>query len=170
MMAPMPNHEHQLLVGRFTRVLDEVVTDAESGDVVPGVNVSDRVTGWESNYRVPDVAVFLKTTRAVNHDQFWYGGPDFVVEVVSPHDQTREKLHFYGAVGTRELLVVDRDPWRLELYRRDGNALLLASTSLVCDENWISSDVLGLTMRLESGSDRPRIYLRHAASARHWRI
>jgi Uma2 family endonuclease len=170
MMAPMPNHEHQLLVGRFTRVLGEVVTDAELGDVVPGVNVSDRVAGWESNYRVPDVAVFLKTTRAVNHDQFWYGGPDFVVEIVSPHDQTREKLGFYGAIGTRELLVVDRDPWRLELYRHDGNSLPRVSTSLVDDENWIHSDVLGLKMRLESGVDRPRIDVCHTASARHWQI
>ena len=124
MMSPMPNHEHQVLVGRFTRVLDEIVADAEAGDVVPGVNVSDRVAGWETNFRVPDVAVFLKTTRAVNHDQFWCGGPDFVVEIISPHDQTRQKLGFYGAIGTRELLVVDRDPWQLEFYRHDGEALV----------------------------------------------
>ena len=170
MMAPMRNHEHQLLVGRFTRVLDEVVTDANFGEVVPGVNVSDRVEGWESNYRVPDVAVFLKTTRAVNHDQFWHGGADFVVEIVSPHDQTREKLGFYGAIGTRELLVVDRDPWRLELYRHDGNSLPQVSTSLVHDENWIISDVLGLKMCLEPDSVRPRIDVCHTASGRQWRI
>ena len=170
MMAPMPNHEHQLLVGRFTRVLDEVVTDAELGEVVPGVNVSDRVSGWGTNYRVPDVAVFLKTTRAVNHDQFWFGGPDFVVEIVSPQDQTREKLEFYGAIGTRELLVVDRDPWQLEMYRHDGHSLPLVSTGRVHDENWIESRVLELKMRLQIGSDRPRIDVSHAASARTWRV
>ncbi len=170
MLAPMPNHEHQLLVGRFTRVLDEVVTDAEVGEVVPGVNVSDRIAGWESNYRVPAVAVFLKTTRAVNHDQFWCGGPDFAVEIVSFHDQTREKLGFYGAIGTRELLVVDRNPWRLELYRHDGHSLPLVSTGLVHDENWIESHVLGLKVRLQFGSDRPRIDVCHTASGKNWRI
>lgn len=170
MMSPMPNHEHQVLVGRFTRVLDEIVADAEAGDVVPGVNVSDRVAGWEANFRVPDVAVFLKTTRAVNHDQFWCGGPDFVVEIISPHDQTRQKLAFYGAIGTRELLVVDRDPWQLELYRHDGEALPLVATGLVCEERWIKSQVLGLMIRLQSGVDRPRIEVCHTASSRSWRI
>ena len=170
MMAPMPNHEHQLLVGRFTRVLDEVVTDAELGEVVPGVNVSDRVAGWETNYRVPDVAVFLKTTRAVNHDQFWCGGPDLVIEIVSPHDQTREKLRFYEAIATGELLVVDRAPWQLELYRHDGQALRLVTTCRVDDGRWLESHVLGLQVCLQAGSDRPRMHVCHPASARNWRI
>ncbi|RPI89465.1 MAG: Uma2 family endonuclease, partial [Planctomycetaceae bacterium] len=113
MMAPMPNHEHQVLVGRLTRVLDEIVTDQELGSVVPGVNISDRVDGWDLNYRVPDVAVFLNTTRAVNHDSFWFGGPDFAVEITSPDDRSREKLDFYGKIGTRELLIVDRESWTL---------------------------------------------------------
>jgi len=170
MMAPMPNHEHQLLVGRFTRVLGEIFFDSEAGDVVPGVNVSDRVAGWESNFRVPDVAVFLKTTRAVNHDQFWSGGPDFVIEIVSPHDQTREKLGFYGAIGTRELLVVDRDPWRLELYRHDGDALRLAATGSVREQHWIESRVLGVQMRMQDGADRPGIDVCHVASGKRWRV
>ncbi|MHB0960290.1 MAG: Uma2 family endonuclease [Pirellulaceae bacterium] len=170
MMAPMPNHEHQVLVGRFTRVLDEIVTDAEAGDVVPGVNVSDRVHGWETNFRVPDVAVFLKTTSAVNHDQFWCGGPDFLVEIVSPHDQTRQKLGFYGAIRTRELLVVDRDPWRLELYRHDGDSLRLVATGLIGEDAWLESDVLGLRLRLRSDTGRPRIEVQHTASGKSWRI
>lgn len=170
MMAPMPNHEHQVLVGRFTRILDEIVSDSEAGDVVPGVNVSDRVSGWETNFRIPDVAVFLKTTRAVNHDRFWCGGPDFVVEIVSPHDQTREKLEFYGVIGTRELLVVDRDPWRLELYRHDGDSLARVATASVDAGDWIDSDVLDLKIRLLCGTDRPRIEVHHVATARNWRI
>ena len=90
MMAPLPNNEHQLLVGRLTRVLDEIVTDRTLGQVLPGVNVSDRSVGWEHNYRVPDVAVFLNDTRAVNRACFWQGGPDFVIEIVSPQDKARE--------------------------------------------------------------------------------
>jgi Uma2 family endonuclease len=112
----------------------------------------------------------LKTTRAVNHDRFWHGGPDFVIEIVSPRDQTREKLGFYGAVGTRELLVVDRDPWQLELYRLDGKELALVATSRLPDESWLSCGVVGLRMRLRAGSDRPRISVCGAASARTWQI
>lgn len=35
-LAPMPNHLHQLLVGRWTRALDEIVKDAQLGVVLPG--------------------------------------------------------------------------------------------------------------------------------------
>jgi len=45
------------------------------------------------------------------------GGPDFAVEILNPGDRTPEKLPFYASVNVRELLVVDRDPWSLELFR-----------------------------------------------------
>ena len=170
MMAPMPNHEHQLLVGRWTRVLDEIVTDRQLGEVVPGINVSDRIDNWEQNYRVPDVAVFLKGTRAVNHDSFWYGGPDFAVEIVSRHDQTREKIDFYGKIGTRELLVIDRDPWRLELYRLGGGILQLAASAGPCDRTPIVSHVLEFRALLQPSEHRPLIQVDHAASDRTWTI
>jgi len=63
-MVPIPNHEHQRLVWGFTRVLDEIVTDRQLGDVVPDVYVSDRVEDREANYRVPVVTVFLNPTKA----------------------------------------------------------------------------------------------------------
>ena len=50
---------------------------------------------------------------------FWYGGPDFAVEVISPFDRSRKKFEFYARVGVRELLLVNRKPWSLELYRLD---------------------------------------------------
>ena len=66
MMAPMPNNEHQELVSRLTRIFDEDVGDNDLGIAFPGVNVSDRVDGWEHNYRVPEVAVFLKDSQATD--------------------------------------------------------------------------------------------------------
>jgi hypothetical protein len=47
----------------------------------------------------------------------WFGGPELAIEIVSPGDRTLEKLDFYARVGTQELLVIDRDPWQLTLYR-----------------------------------------------------
>ncbi|MCA9147818.1 MAG: Uma2 family endonuclease [Planctomycetales bacterium] len=110
MMAPMPNTEHQLLVTGFTRVLADVITDANLGIVLPGFNISDQVDDWQSNFRVPDVAVFLNATTAQDHGAFWLGGPDLAIEIISPGDHTRQKLDFYAKVRTRELLVVDRSP------------------------------------------------------------
>ena len=89
-MAPMPNDEHQMIVNALASILQDVIGWPGLGQVRPGVNVSDRVENWQQNYRVPDVAVFLNDTKAVNHSSFWLGGPDLAIEVVSPGDQTRE--------------------------------------------------------------------------------
>jgi Uma2 family endonuclease len=170
MMAPMPNHEHQRLVGRLTRVLDEIVTDRGLGDVVPGVNVSDRKVNWEQNYRVPDVAVFLKDTQAVNHDTFWLGGPDVAVEIVSPNDQSRQKLEFYGLVGTRELLIIDRDPWQLELYRHAQGHLNRVASVAASDGEKIASQVIPFELSLHAADDVTRIRVSDPQTGRSWTL
>src|SRR3990172_5790454 len=103
-MAPLADDEHQALVSGITAVLHVAVGWAGLGEVRPGVNVTDREDDWKQNYRCPDVVVFTNDTQAENRGTHWLGGPDFVVEIASPHDRSREKLAFYAAVGTRELL------------------------------------------------------------------
>ncbi len=83
MMVPMPNDEHQNVVTRLSAIFQQLIDWPGLGEVRAGVNVSDRREDWQHNYRVPDVAVFLAGGHAENCDAFWYGGPDFVVEVVS---------------------------------------------------------------------------------------
>jgi Uma2 family endonuclease len=130
-MNPLPNDEHQEIQMRLIRVFGDVIDEPRLGKVRGGVNVSDREADWDKSFRCPDVVVFLNETRAVNHGTFWYGGPDFAVEIVSLGDRSREKLDFYAKVGTRELLLVDRDPWSLELYRHDGDRLALVGASTI---------------------------------------
>src|SRR4051812_15257061 len=94
-MSPMADDEHQRLVGKFTRVFDECVGDAGLGEVRPGVNVSDRVKGWKKNFRIPDVAVRMNNGLARILKNHWVGGPDFIVEIVSDRDRSRQKLDFF---------------------------------------------------------------------------
>ena len=96
---------------------------------IPGINLSDRADDWEHNYRCPDVAVFLPGNLAEKFEAHYRGPADFLVEIVSPHDNTREKIPFYSALGVRELLIIDRYPWSLELYRHNGKELVLAGQS-----------------------------------------
>jgi Uma2 family endonuclease len=76
-----------------------------------GVNVSDRVRGWKKNFRIPDLAVYLHSSSAKNHKSHWVGGPDLMVEILSPGEAAYAKFDFYTAVGTKEILLIDRDPW-----------------------------------------------------------
>ena len=40
-----------------------------------------------------------------------------MIEIRSPEDETYDKLPFYAALGTREVVVIDRDTKRTEIYR-----------------------------------------------------
>ena len=170
MMAPMANDEHQDLVAEFTGILLEVVKRTGRGEVRPGVNVSDRAVDWKQNYRVPDVAVFLKGGRAKNLSTHWHGGPDLAIEIVSAGDRTREKLPFYEAVGTRELLIVDRQPWRLEHFRLENDKLRLAGSCDLQQDPLIESEVVPLSFRLVAGSPRPQIEVAARDSEKRWMI
>jgi len=169
-MAPSPNNEHQELVFEIGFVLREVVTIARLGTVLPGTNLTDRSDDWTRNYRCPDLVVFLKDTQAENRDSHWIGGPDLAVEIVSPGDQTRQKIPFYEKIGTRELLIVDRDPWQLELLRLVDGKLTKVGISTVDRPLALASESVPLSWQLQPAQGRPRIEVRHATSKRAWSI
>lgn len=157
MMTPLPNVEHQDLVSRLTFALQSLLGHDRGARVFAGINLSDRVQGWEQNYREPDVAVFLADTKAKNCGTHWCGAADFLVEIVSPNDRTRDKLHFYGQIGVRELLIVDRQPWVIELWRRHERQLVEMGRSSIDAATFLDSQVLPVRFRLARGAERPQI-------------
>lgn len=170
MMTPLPNNEHQEFVNRLAAVFQDTVGWSGRDLVFPGTNVSDREKGWEHNYRCPDVAVYLAGTRAKNCDTHWCGGPDFAVEIVSDDDLSRDKIPFYAKVGTREMLIIDRDPWSLELFRLTKRALKSVGTSTIESDAVLTSQMLPLSFRLMSGRDRPSIHVTRTSDGRTWQV
>jgi Uma2 family endonuclease len=169
-LMPNPNIEHQGIAGRLLMVFGQVIEWPGLGRVFPGVNVSDRLDDWTQNYRCPDVAVYLNGNTAVDKGAFWLGGPDLAVEIISPDDRSREKLDFYARVGVRELLLVDRDPWSLELYQRRGADWALAGTSRPGEGEPVASSVVPLRFRLIPGDPRPSIEVSTADGAQSWTV
>ena len=168
LMTPMPNNEHQEIVSRLIFVLESVVGVPGLGRVTPGVNLAGSAENWEQDYRCPDAAVFLTDTAAEDCGSFWRGAADFVVEIISPGDRSREKLGFYEKIGVRELLLVDRDPWRLELYRLQEGRLVMVGNSGPAEGETLTSRVLPLSFRLVPGTPRPKIEVTHRDSRRQW--
>ncbi|SRR6266545_406132 len=80
-MPSMPNNAHQKLLDNLGDILTEVVKRDKLGDKCQGANVSDRRKGWDHNYRVPDMVVVMKNSRAIDCGTHFCGGPDFVVEI-----------------------------------------------------------------------------------------
>ncbi len=167
-VPPLANNEHQFLVTRLALALWGAVDLAAGDQVLAGCNVSDRETGWTENYREPDVAVYLRANPAKDCDTHWCGGPDLLVEVVSPGEDPRQKLGFYARVNTREVLVVDRSPWSLELYRLQGGKLEGVGRSEEANPAVLASVVLPLTFRLQSGTARPVVVVTHTATGQTW--
>jgi Uma2 family endonuclease len=136
-------------------VFGEVVTRPGLGIVYPGANVSDRGSDWKSNYRVPDLVVVLAGSRAISHNTHLQGGPDFLVEIESPGDDSEEKVPFYGQLGVRELLLIHRDKRTLRLLRLAGQELVLVPASVLEGKRWLVSTVLPLAFRRTSQGGKP---------------
>jgi Uma2 family endonuclease len=168
-MSPLPNNEHQKLMASVTAAFSMAFAGQPEVQVFAGINVSDRQKDWKQNYRCPDVAVVLPGSRAIDCDTFFFGGPDFVVEIVSEYDRSREKFDFYASVGVRELLLVDRNPWQLELYRLMNSELALIGKSDPVDQQVLMSEVLSLTFRLVSRpTARPQIEVAKSKTSERW--
>jgi Uma2 family endonuclease len=169
-ISPLANNEHMALVGGLTTGLSNLLMPRDGLIILPGCNVSDRADDWRKNYRCPDVAVFLPGNPAQDRDTHWLGGPDFLAEVVSPSDRSRKKFGFYAAVGVREVALIDRRPWRLELYTSTPEGWILLGTSDPASSEPVSSPALGLTFRLLPGERRPRLEMTHPETNATWLV
>ncbi|MGE3818734.1 MAG: Uma2 family endonuclease [Isosphaeraceae bacterium] len=168
-MSPLADNQHQQLATGLSAAF-LAATEGRPGTIVlAGTNVSDRVDQWTRNYRCAEVAVFLPGNPAQDRGSHWLGGPDLTVEVLSPGDRSRRKFAFYVRVGVQEVLLVDRNPWRLELHRNEGGELILSETSTPDSATVIASDLLPVTLRLVAAEPRPRILVSHE-DGRAWTI
>lgn len=167
-VSPLANDEHQEIATLLSYCLVAAIVIPGLGLVRAGANVSDQEEDWTKNSRCPDVVVYLDGTSAQNRDTYWLGGPDFLVEVISPYDRSRDKLDFYALVGSREALFVDRSPWALELYRLIDGPMTLVGTSTPDQPQVLKSEVLPLSFRLVGGNPRPRIEVSHDDGVQRW--
>jgi Uma2 family endonuclease len=150
--------------------LHDVVDAAGLGTAFAGVNLAGASKDWTYDYRVPDVVVILAAGTAEDQETCFRGAVDFVVEITSPGDRTYEKLPFYSRLGVRELLIVNRQSWTLELYRNQGNGLEKVSESEIQKSEVLQSGVLPLEFRLLPGQPRPQIEATHAETRRQWLV
>jgi Uma2 family endonuclease len=154
----LPSNPHQDLVGALVAILFPVMHGRAR--VLPGANVSDRREGWETSFRCPDVVVVLNDGRAVDCTTHWMGGPDFLIEVQSPNDETEEKIPFYSRIQVRELLIISRDTRQLRLYRHDGHEFRLVEPSDFRGKEWLVSEVMPLAFRRKEQRGKPATEVR----------
>lgn len=95
-MNPPPSHEHERLLMVLARLLGPYA-DAAGLEMTGGVGL-----GEQNDYRVPDLALHRPGAAAQ-----WHPTMALALEIVSPGDETWDKLPFYAAHDVDEVLIVD---------------------------------------------------------------
>jgi len=152
-MTPAPSSEHQRILDELIAFLGPLMKARKRGLLRSGINVFDEASPKE-NYRIPDltfIAAGRETILAA--DGVRGGGPDAVIEIRSPEDETYQKFGFFAALGTREIAVLDRDSKKPEVYRLAGSQYLAIAPDR---EGWVVSEVMRVRFRLIPG-DVPRL-------------
>jgi Uma2 family endonuclease len=141
-MAPAPNLEHQRILSQLVVFLEPLLRLSKRGTLFPGVNVFRTTT----NYRIPDLTFVATGREDVLSDAGVRegGSPDAVIEIRSPEDETYEKFPFYAAIGTREVIVIDRDTKRPEIYRLAGSELSMLQPDA---EGWVRAETMRVRFR-----------------------
>lgn len=121
-VSPMARGRHGWLQIRLARVLGPYADGAGLLDIGP-FNLGD----GPDSFRVPDLGYL----RELDPETVYFPTAAVVVEVLSPGDETYEKLPYYAAHDVDELLVVDPDARHVHIFRRAGGGYEAAGRSAV---------------------------------------
>ena len=149
-MTPAPTVEHQRMLDELITFLSPRLATTGRGMLRSGINVFRS----DNDYRIPDLT-FVAAGReaAIAEDGIRHGGPDAVIEIRSPHDETDEKLPFYAAIGTREVIVIDRDTKQPEIFRLAGPQYVAQKADR---EGWLHAETMQIRFR-RAGTTPPRL-------------
>ncbi|HEX3392463.1 MAG TPA: Uma2 family endonuclease [Solirubrobacteraceae bacterium] len=98
-VVPAPSGEHAALAAQVKALLRAAATTA-------GLIVTDdfNVGDSKNDFRIPDGGLHQSQPRGV-----WIATAALVLEILSPGDETWEKLPFYAAHHVDEVLIIDPD-------------------------------------------------------------
>jgi hypothetical protein len=96
-MVPAPNHAHAVVEWQLARLLGPLAEEA-------GLQATGQCNlgEGENDFRVPDGALHRPGSSGT-----WHPSAAMAIEIVSPGDETWQKLPFYAAHEVDEVLIVD---------------------------------------------------------------
>jgi Uma2 family endonuclease len=149
-MTPAPSLAHQRILKELIKFLDPLLTGTRRGELVPGINLFEK----SDNYRIPDLTFVAHGREHIfSVDGVRGGGPDAVIEIRSPEDETYDKLLFYGALAIREVVVIERDTKRPEIFRLAGSQYVALQPDA---DGWLRSETMTVKFRVSEGQP-PRL-------------
>lgn len=123
---PPPKYEHGRIVAAIAALLHAHVKACALGDVLGESGY--KLESDPDTVRAPDISFVRRERTAPGARAYFDGGPDLVVEVLSPDDRpphVRQKITEYLAHGVLGVLVVDPRRKTVAVYRPSSPALTL---------------------------------------------
>lgn len=126
-VSPMAAIGHQRASGALFVALYSYLRHNPLGEVFPdntGLKLS------EHDAVIPDITYVAHERAGIVGDQVLEGGPDLVVEVLSPSTRRRDegvKLRLYERHGAREVWLVDWEAREVAVHLRDSGGLAPAA-------------------------------------------
>ena len=105
--------------------------------------------GRDDSYRVPDGSL-VRPEHLVRRG---IEGAELVIEILSPHDESREKFPFYARLRVPEIWHVEPNALVVEVYSLTRGAYVRVPTA----GNITISPLLGISLALDAG---PMLHLR----------
>ena len=121
-MVPGPSHAHGRIEAHLLALLRKPATDA-------GLEVTGQFNLGESehDFRVPDGGLHRAGAGGM-----WHPTAALVFEIVSPGDESWQKLPFYAAHGVDEVLIVDPEQRSVDwLALADGSYVPVDHSALI---------------------------------------
>jgi Uma2 family endonuclease len=145
-MSPEPDCEHQDFEGSLEAWLRQNWGRPRRAKVYHRINLSPpgADSNWIHNFRIPDLVLLTRARYSINHRTHFEGGPEVVVEIRSPDDESEDKLPFYARLGILEVWIIDRDTKEVDLYLLSDNFYELQAAG---NEGWHCSPFTGVEMR-----------------------
>lgn len=141
-VVPPASSEHNRLGAALMAFLLPVAAPLE-GFFEPGV--FDPAVAEMTSYRVADLG-FARPEHVSRRGI--EGRAALVVEILSPRDESYEKLPFYRRVGVEELLDADPATGAFEVRRPSGDGWVVAAAD---EDGWVGLDGLGVGLRAGDG-------------------
>lgn len=123
-MSPSPTPRHQDIAGNAYALLRSRARASDGHVYIAPIDV----VLDDSQVLQPDVVYLAPESRCQITERRLVGPPDLVVEVFSPGSVRRDKIdkfELYEACGVREYWMIDPHEQYVEVYQRDGAALIL---------------------------------------------
>lgn len=146
-LVPPPSISHQDFEYALEQAL-RAITARRGLRTLHNIALATPGTGW-TEYRVPDLCV---AHPAQLSEHALEGRAELVIEILSPRDESREKLPFYASRGVREV-------WLIDPVTREAEVLALRSRGyerVLAIDGAIRAPALAIDLRVMAG---PRLQL-----------